>query len=61
MTELAKGLIIRGITEEEVREAAANMLESGEYDPCLAPVRVSGTTGAGPVMMVVLECKPETN
>ena len=51
----AGGLIIRGRTEEEVREVAARLLESEEYDPCLAPIQVKGITGAGPVMMVVLE------
>ena len=56
---VTKGLIIRGRNEEEVRQKAADLIESGEYDPCLAPIAVKGVTGAGPIMMVVLECKPE--
>lgn len=54
---VTRGLIIRGRTEEEVREVAARLLESEEYDPCLAPIAVKGITGSGPIMMVVLEAR----
>ena len=52
---MTRGLIIRGRTEDEVREKAADLMETGEYGPCLAPISVKGVTGAGPFMMVVLE------
>jgi len=57
--EIRRGMIIRGQEEDEVVQKAAELLQTGEYDPCLAPTLVKGVMGAGPLMMIVLECKAE--